>query len=153
MRTISAVVCLMIAFAVLACERRSEAPTPGAGVQPPAVSAPTPSPARVTSIELGSAVGADGRVAPGAAKTTFAPTDTIYVSVLTDKPPAGASLAAKWTFEDGQVVSEGNETLTSSDRTASEFHIAKPDGFPAGRYRVEIALNGQPAGSREFEVR
>jgi hypothetical protein len=117
------------------------------------VSAPTPLLARVTAIELGSAIGTDGRVAAGAGKTTFSPTDTIYVSILTDKPPAGASLSARWTFEDGQVVSEGHESLTSSDRTATEFHIAKPDGWPAGRYRVEIALNGQPAGTRDFEVR
>jgi hypothetical protein len=26
-------------------------------------------------------------------------------------------------------------------------------GLLAGRYRVEIALNGRPAGTREFEVR
>jgi hypothetical protein len=154
MRTIPAVVCVVIAFATLACERRSETVAPASPPgQPPAVSAPTPTPARVTSIDLGSAIGADGRVAAGAAKTTFAPTDTIYVSIVTDKPPAGASLSARWTYEDGQLVSEGNESLTSSDRTATEFHISKPDGFPAGRYRVEIALNGQSAGSREFEVR
>jgi hypothetical protein len=108
---------------------------------------------RVAAIELGNAVGPDGRVAAGAEKTTFAPTDTIFVSILTDKPPAGASLSTRWTYEDGQVVSEGHETLTSSDRTATEFHIAKPDGWPTGRYRVEIALNGKPAGSRDFEVR
>ena len=71
MRTFSAVVCVVIAFAALACERRSETPAPGA--QPPAVSAPTPPPARVTAIELGSAIGADGRVAAGAGEDDVLP--------------------------------------------------------------------------------
>jgi hypothetical protein len=156
MRMLSFRLCLAIAIAIalalVACNRDDDT----AVVQPP-VSAPSapgsPPAAKITAIELGSAISPDGRVAPGAAKTTFAPTDTIYATVLTDKPPAGAELSARWTFEDGQLVSEGREQLTSSDRNAAEFHISKPDGWPAGRYKVEIALNGQPAGTREFEVR
>ena len=151
MRTFEAVLCIAIAFATISCERRSETPTPSA--QPPPVSAPSAPAARVVAMELGSALDADGRVAQGAAKATFSPSDTIYVSILTDKPPAGTSLSARWTYEDGQLVSEGRESLTSSQSTATEFHISKPDGFPAGRYKVEVALNGQPAGAREFEVR
>ena len=99
------------------------------------------------------AIGADGRIPSSDQKTTFAPRDTVYVSVVTDKPPAGATLSARWTYEDGQLVSENRESLTSAARNATEFHISKPDGWPPGRYQVEIALNGQPAGSREFEVR
>ena len=76
------------------------------------------------------------------------------MSILTDKPPAGTSLCARWTFEDGQVVSEGNESLASLDRTAIEFHIAKPDrARPRAAIASKIALNGRPAGDREFEVR
>jgi uncharacterized protein YfaS (alpha-2-macroglobulin family) len=105
----------------------------------------------VSRIELGTAVGADGRITAPAA--TFAPADTIYVSVLTEGQAPGATLSARWTYEDGQLVSEGRETLGASGGAATEFHIAKPDGWPAGRYRVEIALNGRPAGAREFEVR
>ena len=155
MRTFEALLCIAIATTTLACERRSEIPKPAPGAQPPAVSAPSApaAVARVTDIALGSALDAQGRVAPDAAKTSFAPSDTIYVSVLTDKPPAGTSLSARWTYEDGQVVNEEHESLTSSDRTATEFHISKPDGWPTGRYRVEIALNGRPAGARDFEVR
>ena len=153
MRTLLLSLCLTVAFGPLACKRTENTST----TQPPSVSAPSapisPPAAKVTAIDLGNAVSADGRVATGAAKTTFAPTDTIYASVLTEKPPAGAELSARWTFEDGQLVSENREQLTSSDRNATEFHIAKPDGWPTGRYKVEIALNGQPAGTREFEVR
>jgi len=152
MRTLHLSLCLALAFPLFACQRNEEIAT----TQPPPVSAPqapAAAPARVTSIDLGSEIAPDGRVASGAAKATFAPTDTIYVSVLTDQPPAGAELSARWTFEDGQLVSEGREQLTSSADNATEFHISKPDGWPTGRYKVEIAMNGQPAGTREFEVR
>jgi hypothetical protein len=154
MRTLSCSLYLVAALALIACDRTENATTT---TQPPDVSAPSnpaaPPAARITGIELGNAISPDGRVASGAAKTTFAPSDTIYVSVLTDQPPAGATLTARWTFDDGQLVSEGRESLTSSSRSATEFHISKPDGWPAGRYKVEIAMNGQPAGTREFEVR
>ena len=142
--------CLAIAIGAVACDRSQRSTRTDA----PAVSSGSSAlPAKVTGIELGNAVTAEGRVAAGAAKSTFAPSETIYVSVLTDRPPAGATLSARWTYEDGQLVSEGHESLTSAERNATEFHISKPDGWPAGRYKVEIALNGQPAGGREFEVR
>jgi len=152
MRTLSFSLCLVIPLALLSCNRSENATT-----QPPAVSAPAnpaaPPGARITAVELGNAISPDGRVQAGAEKTIFAPNDTIYVSVLTDQPPAGATISARWTFEDGQLVSEGREQLTSSERNATEFHISKPDGWPSGRYKVAIALNGQPSGQREFEVR
>jgi hypothetical protein len=138
-------------FATLACSR-SEAPPP-ASQTPPAVSTPAPAAlqGRVGAIELGRAVGADGRgTAPAAA---FSPADTIYVSILTQDPAPGSTLSARWTYEDGQVVSEDRSAVAGPGAAVTEFHIAKPDGWPAGRYRVEIALNGQPAGARDFEVR
>lgn len=149
MRTLSTATLLLIA--ALACGRsETSAPAPEASL--PEVSAPAPAalPGRA-AIELGTAVGADGRVTAPAA--SFAPIDTIYASIVTEGQPSGATLSARWTYEDGQVVSEGRETLATSGQAITEFHISKPDGWPAGRYRVEIALNGQPAGVREFEVR
>ena len=149
MRTLTLAL-LALAISLSACSRSENETT----MQPPPVSAPQPpavAPARVTSIELGSELGPDGRVSSSAAKTTFAPSDTIYASVAPDNAPA-ATLSARWTFEDGQLVDETQQTVAATD-SATEFHVAKPDGFPAGRYRVEIALNGKPAGTREFEVR
>ncbi len=62
-----------------------------------------------------------------AGRETFAPTDTIYASVATDSASA-STLSARWTFEDGQLVSETLETVAGGERAATEFHIAKPDG-------------------------
>ncbi len=34
----------------------------------------------------------------------------------------------------------------------TEFHISKPDGWPTGKYKLEVFLNGSSAATREFEV-
>jgi hypothetical protein len=145
-------------FAASAC-RREEAPAPPPAA-PPATTAPAPgappvssatAPFRVASIDLGSAVGADKRVT--ASTSTFTPTDKIYASVASEGSAASVVLSARWTYEDGQLVHEETETIAPSGPAVTEFHIEKPSGWPAGKYKVEIASNGQPAGSKEFEVR
>jgi hypothetical protein len=144
MRALGAASALLVAF--LGCER-SDAPAPAPA--PPVSTAPAPLPG-VGAIELGTAVGADGRVTAPA--STFGASDTIHASVRTEGLKAGSTLSARWTYEDGQVVSENRESL-AANQAVTEFHISKPDGWPVGRYRVEIALDGRPAGAREFEVR
>jgi hypothetical protein len=48
----------------------------------------------------------------------FSPRDTIYVSVLTTGSAPSATVTARWTFEDGQVVKE--VTLAVGGSTESE---------------------------------
>jgi hypothetical protein len=118
---------------------------------PPAAAAT----ATVTSLELGNAVGADNRVAAPA--TTFAPKDTIFASVATRTSDTMATvpgkLAAKWTFQDGQTVHEEARDLSLTGDGTTAFQISKPDGFPVGRYKVEISLDGSVVQSKEFEVK
>ena len=100
---------------------------------------------------LGNQIGADKRVL--AATESFAPGDTIYASIATQGQTRGAVIAARWSYEDGQTVAESSETVASGGPTVVEFHIAKPDGWPTGRYRVDVTADGRPAGTRQFEVR
>lgn len=105
----------------------------------------------ISNVELGSAIGADNRVTT--AMTTFSPRDTVYVVVAADNATQGGELGARWTFQDGQVVDTNTKTLTSTGPAMHEFHVGKPDGWPVGRYRVDILTNGTVAQTREFEVR
>jgi hypothetical protein len=50
-------------------------------------------------------------------------------------------------------VDESTRNLAASGEEATEFHIVKPSGWPKGKYKVEILLNGAPAGSEDFEVK
>ncbi len=106
---------------------------------------------RVTQLDLGRSLAADKGIAD---KTTdFRPTDTIYLSVETDGSAPQASLAARWTYQDGQVVKESNENIAPTGKARTEFHISKPDGWPLGKYTVAVTLNGAAAGTKEFEVK
>jgi hypothetical protein len=52
------------------------------------------------------------------------------------------------------VVDESTQNIapTGSAATVTEFHLSKPDGWPAGGYKVEVLLNGTSAGTRDFKV-
>jgi hypothetical protein len=134
---------------LLACGGGDDAATEE--LDTPAAEETAPAALRVTEVQVGNSIGADRRVT--AAATEFAATDTIYASVATEGSASGATLTARWTFEDGQTVDETTQTINSTGPAVTEFHISKPDGWPAGRYRVEILLNGSPTESKEFTIR
>jgi len=157
------VTCILATAFVWAACSRSEAPpappdvpaaTPAVEAAPPAGpsaadAAKTAAP-RVTSVELGSSLDPTRRVAE--AKSAFAPTDTIYASVATEGWGEPIELTARWTYEDGQLVSESIETAEPGPST-TEFHIAKPSGWPTGSYQLEILADGKSVSTQRFEVR
>jgi hypothetical protein len=105
-------------------------------------------PLRVNTIQLGRGLNPDNTVSGHT--TRFKPTDTIYVSVLTDNAGSG-TVSARWTYA-GRVVSEPSKEVSYRGAAATEFHIQNSGGFPAGDYRVEIVLDGKPIATREFRV-
>jgi hypothetical protein len=105
-------------------------------------------PLKVVTLQLGKSLNPDNSV--GAHATRFKPDDTIYVSLLSDEPGEG-TVTVRWMFG-GQVVSEAKKDVSYMRPAATEFHLQNSGGFPAGEYRVDILINGQPAGSREFRV-
>ena len=104
----------------------------------------------VTDINLGRGINADLTIKD--ATTNFRPVDVVYASVET-KGAAPATLGVRWLYNDSQVVDEGTREIHPTGDTRTEFHISKPDGFPEGRYRLEVTLNGASAGTKEFEVK
>ncbi|HEU5208393.1 MAG TPA: hypothetical protein VFU06_03195 [Longimicrobiales bacterium] len=140
-----------VALSALACAQDTE--TAEETRTPPAAEAPSDAAVRVTDVEMGRSIGSDGRIADDADTDDFTPRDTIYVSVHTEGSASGGRLTARWTFEDGQVVDETSQTLSSTGPSVTEFHISRPDGFPAGSYRVEIQLDGRTVETEDFTVR
>ena len=151
---------LSAALVLSACKKSEPEPVP-----PPVATTPEPAPmpppapmaatASVTAVDLGNAVGADNRVTTPSA--TFSPKDTIYVAVTTRTSDPAASVAgklgAKWTYQDGQTVSEDSRDLNLTGDGSTAFQISKPDGLPAGKYKVEVSLDGAVVQSKEFEVK
>ena len=148
------------ALTIAACNKSPENAPPPATTTPPApktVSAPPPTttPAQqgvsVTSVDLGTAVGADQKVT--SPTTTFSPKDTIYAAVSTTGAASNATLGAKWTYQDGQIVNDSSQTIAPTGPAVTTFHISKPDGWPAGNYKVEISLDGNMVSSKDFSVK
>jgi hypothetical protein len=136
-----------------ACKKEAPPPPDQEEATVPATVPATPAAPefRVSNVELGKHIGADKRIADPT--TTFKPKDTIYVAVATEGAASSKTITARWSFEDGQVIKEGTESIAPTGPATTEFHIAKPSGWPAGKYKVEIGVDGSPAGSKDFEVK
>ncbi len=145
-----ALVAIAIVAALSACGRNDDAAV--ATVDTAAGTAPPPAAAalRVAEVETGKSIGTDKTVSDGT--DDFGVRDTIYVAVKTEGSGSG-TLAAKWTFQDGQTVEQSSQSIAPTGDTWHEFHIQKATAWPAGNYKVEITLNGAPAGSKDFEIK
>ena len=154
--TIRILAAALVAVGLAACKKDP----PPAPPPPPAAPAPAPAPApasapvAVTVAHLGSAIGADKKVT--AASEAFAPKDTIYVSVETTGSGT-ATLKSRWTYigKDGKSVpvKEDSMQIQATGPAVNEFHVSKPDGWPAGNYQVEVLLNDQVVQTRKYTVK
>ena len=150
----SAAVCLLAAaLAANACAKKeAPAPPPEPTAVPAPTAAPTPAPFKVTSVDLGKSIGDDKKIKDTA--TTFGPKDTIYAAVSSEGTAPKVTLKARWTYgAKGKLVNEETRDIAPTGPAVTEFHIAKPSGWPAGKYKVEISADGTPAATKEFEVK
>jgi hypothetical protein len=156
------IACLLALSIGLAGCGRKEPPASGGAQSPPVTTAPEPTAAppaapaqvAVTTITIGNAISTDNKVTTR--PETLSPKDTIYASV--DTTGSGtADLKARWTYlQPGQeptVVNEETITINPVGPATTEFHISKPDGWPAGDYQVEIFANDVSAGTQRFTVK
>ena len=64
-------------------------------------------------------------------------------------------LGVQWTYNDASgpmSVNQESKDVAFTGAGTNEFHIAKPDGFPVGKYKVDVSLDGNVVQSKEFEV-
>ena len=72
------------------------------------------------------------------------------VSILTPEKGRG-TIGVRWTYE-GRVVGEPSKDVVYRGPAATEFHIQNSSGFPPGNYGVEVFLDGQSVGKRDYRV-
>ena len=140
-----------------ACNRDSAADDVATRTQPGAVDQPVGGATataglRVTDVALGRAMRGDTAVVEEI--DDFRPNDTIHAVVRHEGAAQNASVTARWTFQDGQVVDERTEQVTgTADRAAyTHFMISKPGGWPRGNYKLTVLVNGQEVESEDFEI-
>ena len=140
---ISILALMLAAVLSVVCARSSQNPgatgTTGTGVG-----------VRVSHIDMGRSLNADKTI--NDSTDSFKPNDTIYASIPTEGTAPTTTLKARWTYQDGQVVNESTQAIAPAGDARTEFHIAKPDGWPTGKYTLEIFVNGSSAATRDFDV-
>ena len=127
------------------------APAPMTGAPPPMAETGTTNAVNVSSVTVGKTAAADKSVATTA---MFTPKDEIIVSVRTDGTANNANVGAKLTFQDGQVAGEETATLNTTGAETTNITFRNANGWPAGKYRAEVMVDGKAAGTaQEFEVK
>ena len=103
---------------------------------------------RVSDIQVGRSLNADNSVRDHA--ISFAPRDSIYVSVLTEGK-GKATLSIRFTLG-GRVLNEPKREVAYTDSAATDFGLQTGWGFPVGQYTAEVFMDGQSVGVRKFRV-
>jgi hypothetical protein len=113
-----------------------------------ALAACSKGPLQVSSVQLGRSINPDGSV--NAHTAGFKPSDTIYLSVITDGQGSG-TIGVKWSYGSRQL-SEESKTVSYNDHAATSFKIQSGDGFFPGQYRADVLIDGKAFATREFRV-
>jgi hypothetical protein len=103
---------------------------------------------RVTAVQLGRALNADSTIAGHT--SSFEPNDTVYISVLT-AGSGSSTIRVRWMYR-GHQMGEPTRQVSYKDVAATSFQLKSAGGFPQGEYTVEVFLNGQSVGTRDFRV-
>lgn len=159
MRTILPRVALLSILVLAACgKQEDDAPAQAAAADAPAAEEALPEEPpmpsgdfRVVAVELGTTLDEEGRVA--APRDVFAPGDTIHAAVVGVGTSPGLTVSARWTTADGIEVARAGQSLSPEAPTVATFTVSKPDPWPTGAYRVEVAINDRVVETRAFEVR
>lgn len=147
------------ALALGACNKQptpppapAAAPAPAStpAAPPPAAPAtPAPAPADATTLNSVTLSTTPG----GASMTQFGPKDTIYANVATQSSGGTATISATWTFGDGLMVNSSDQQIAATGPATTTFHVNKPDGWPVGKYHLQISIDGKAVNSTDFEVK
>jgi hypothetical protein len=153
-RLVRPITCAIALILAVACGKKEnqETTVQGAGgaVVPPATTT-QPAAVQVADVKVGNKVDANKQVSN--ATDTFTPRDTIFASVHTTGTAQNAQVVARWTFQDGQTVSERTESISPTGDAYTEFHIEKASGWPAGKYTLHVLLNGQEVQTKDVTVK
>lgn len=142
---------LTLLLPVSACTKTETSTQSRPGTAPVSATESAPAAVKVTDVQVGKALGGDKKIP--APTDTFAPKDTIFVSVATDGAAPSATIYAKWTYQDGQTVKTDSRTIAPTGPAVTEFSIQNPEGWRRGGYKVDISIDGQAAASsKSFRV-
>ena len=92
--------------------------------------------------------------------TTFAPTDTVYLTADVNQVADGTSFDIKWyalnvAGQDPATPFVSNNVVWSTSSGANRLYAqtsSTTGGFPVGQYRVEVDMGGTKAAEADFNI-
>lgn len=106
--------------------------------------------------EFAMAAEVDPALLSPAIKTDVFSTDApiVYATMLVKNAPEGTVVSADWVYEEEDYTIGTAEVSTTETSQYIAFNLTMPDtGFPEGRYRVDISLDGKFQRSLTFQVK
>jgi hypothetical protein len=97
------------------------------------------------------ATGVDADDTPINAGNTFVDISEIYAIFAVNGVEDGTPWATRWLYNDEEVLSEESE-WDAGDVDASWVSLSHPDGLPAGKFTLELYLDGDLNQSANFTV-
>ena len=88
--------------------------------------------------------------------TVFAPDEIFYCVVELANAPDDTTVKASWTVVQAEGVEPNfflDETELTSGSSSLHFELSNTNLWPAGKYKVDLYLNGELDRTLEFEVR
>ena len=80
-------------------------------------------------------------------------TPVIYATALLKNAPEDTKITATWIYLDDDTEIASVDVLSTETSQAVSFSLSRPDnGFPAGQYKVELAIDGELAETLRFTV-
>ena len=146
---------LALAVAATACAKNDDAATTdnvaGGTVDSATAANSNANAFRVSDVEIGKSINEDKTIKDGT--DDFGVRDTIYAAVKTEGSASGATLVARWTYQDNQVVEEQTQTINATGDMITSFRLTKATAWPKGNYKLAILLNGTEVETEDFEIK
>ena len=105
-------------------------------------------PLNVVVIQTGTSLNTDHSV--GTHTSSFRPSDTMYVALLTAGRGAG-TMTVRWSLG-GRQLHEVTKKVSYNDQAATDFRFQAADGFPVGDYTIDILVDGKSIETRRVKV-
>jgi hypothetical protein len=108
---------------------------------------------QLTEAAMASKINPDTQKAETRTDRFQADTAVIYATALLVDAPKNTKITATWTYTDDKTEIASVDVLSTETSQYVSFSLSRPDnGFPAGTYQVELAIDGKQAETLRFTV-
>jgi hypothetical protein len=73
--------------------------------------------------------------------------------VHTSGTATNSAVVGRWTFQDGTMLDEKTDSVTTKGTARTVFYVANPSGLARGRYTLHVLVDDKEVRSEDVEVK